>query len=50
MLIDGIFRKLVIDADCGIYVEPEDMNSFVKNLRFYKNNPNTINVHVANGV
>ena len=49
MLIDGISRKLVEDADCGIYVEPEDIDSFVEKIRYYKYNPDTIKVHCENG-
>ena len=49
MLIDGISRKLVEDANCGIYVEPEDINSFVEKISFYKNNPKTIQLHGENG-
>ena len=49
MLIDGISRKLVEDAKCGIYVEPEDINSFVENIKFYKNSPNEILMHGENG-
>lgn len=49
MLIDGISRKLVEEANCGIYVEPEDINSFVEKIVYYKNNPNIIQVHGANG-
>lgn len=49
MLIDGISRKLVEDADCGIYVEPEDIDSFVEKIRYYKYNPDTIKVHGENG-
>lgn len=49
MLIDGISRKLVEDAKCGFYVEPEDINSFVDKIKFYKNNPNEILIHGENG-
>jgi glycosyltransferase involved in cell wall biosynthesis len=49
MLIDGISRKLIEDADCGIYIEPEDINSFVEKIRFYKNNPDLIKFHGENG-
>jgi glycosyltransferase involved in cell wall biosynthesis len=49
MLIDGISRKLVEDADCGIYVEPEDIDSFVEKIRYYKYNLETIKVHGENG-
>ena len=49
MLIDGISRELVEEAICGLYVEPEDINSFVEKIKFYKNNPSTIQVHGENG-
>ena len=32
-----------------IYVEPEDINSFVENIKFYKNSPNEILMHGENG-
>ena len=49
MLIDGISRELVEDAKCGIYVEPEDINSFVEKIKFYKNNRIVIQMHGENG-
>lgn len=30
MLIDGVSRKLVEDANCGVYAEPENIESIVK--------------------
>ena len=49
MLIDGISRELVEEANCGLYVEPENINSFVEKILFYKNNQDTVQVHGENG-
>lgn len=49
MLIDGISRQLVEEANCGIYVEPENINTFVEKIIYYKNNPNIIQEHGING-
>lgn len=35
MVIDGVSRKLVEDAQCGVYVEPENPEDFVKKIENY---------------
>lgn len=35
MLIDGVSRELVEQAQCGMYVEPENTQAFVEAIRFY---------------
>ncbi len=35
MLIDGVSRELVNNADCGIYSEPENPNAFADAIREY---------------
>jgi len=43
LAIDGVSRKLVEKADCGIYVEPENIDSIVKGVNYFANlNPETI--------
>ncbi len=37
MAIDGVSRQLVEDAQCGAYVEPENIDEFNKNIRGYLN-------------
>ena len=35
MAIDGVSRELVEDAQCGIYVEPENIEAYDKSIRLY---------------
>ena len=37
MVIDGVSRKLVEDAQCGVYVEPENPAEFAKQIEIYQN-------------
>ena len=37
MAIDGVSRQLVEDAQCGVYVEPENIEEYDKNIRMYLN-------------
>lgn len=39
MAIDGVSRKLVEDADAGLYVEPENPKDFAEKIRIYLENP-----------
>jgi glycosyltransferase involved in cell wall biosynthesis len=39
MAIDGVSRKLVEDAQAGIYVEPENPDEYKKAICFYLANP-----------
>jgi glycosyltransferase involved in cell wall biosynthesis len=42
MAIDGVSRKLVEDAGCGIYVEPENINDWEEKIRLYLTNKTLI--------
>ncbi len=42
MAIDGVSRKLVEDAGCGSYVEPENIASYNSIIRGYINNSNRL--------
>jgi len=35
MAIDGVSRQLVEDAECGVYVEPENIEEYDRNIRGY---------------
>jgi hypothetical protein len=35
MVIDGVSRKLVEDAACGVYVEPENPQDFADKIQSY---------------
>ncbi|NNE46786.1 MAG: glycosyltransferase family 4 protein, partial [Rhodothermales bacterium] len=35
MAIDGVSRQLVVDAECGAYVEPENPNDFAEKVAAY---------------
>jgi glycosyltransferase involved in cell wall biosynthesis len=39
MAIDGVSRKLVEDAEAGLYVEPENPEDFAEKIRMYLKNP-----------
>lgn len=49
MAIDGVSRKLVDDAECGLYSEPENTEQFTRSVKFYLNNKNKITEHGNNG-
>ena len=49
MAIDGVSRKLVEDAQAGLYVEPEDAHDFAEKIRFYLQNPALMQQHGMNG-
>ena len=50
MAIDGVSRKLVNDAKCGIYVEPENIKSFSEGvLKFLNKSPDDISKMGENG-
>jgi len=49
MAIDGISRKLVEDADAGVFVEPENPGDFASKIRFYMNNPALLQQQGENG-
>jgi len=47
--IDGIARKLVEEADCGIYIEPENVDRFTKVLRELYSNKDKCLCYGENG-
>ena len=49
MLIDGVSRNLVEEANCGLYIEPENILEFEKGVRFYLNNKLVLKEHGING-
>lgn len=49
MAIDGVSRELVEDAECGIYVEPENPRDFAEKIRRYIKDPGLIEQHGNNG-
>jgi glycosyltransferase involved in cell wall biosynthesis len=49
LAIDGVSRELVEEADCGLFVEPENSNDFAEKIMTYKNNPELLVQHGKNG-
>ena len=49
MLIDGVSRALVEEANCGIYVEPENKIDFKNKILDYLNNPERVLIEGNNG-
>ncbi|CAN5358302.1 glycosyltransferase family 4 protein [soil metagenome] len=49
MAIDGVSRKLVEDAHCGVYVEPENIDEYDIQIRKYLNDSKRLNEEGANG-
>lgn len=49
MAIDGISRQLVEDAKCGVYVEPENIEEYDRNIRSYLNDPERLLKEGTNG-
>jgi glycosyltransferase involved in cell wall biosynthesis len=49
MVIDGVSRKLVEDADAGKFVEPENASEFNKIVRYYLNMPEMVKQQGLNG-
>lgn len=40
MAIDGVSRKLIEDANCGVYAEPENVEDIVGQINHLRSNPN----------
>lgn len=40
MAIDGVSRKLIEDANCGVYAEPENVEDIVGQINLLRSNPN----------
>jgi glycosyltransferase involved in cell wall biosynthesis len=49
MAIDGVSRQLVEEAQCGIYVEPENIEDYNLKIREYLNNPERLEMEGNNG-
>ncbi len=49
MAIDGVSRKLVEEANAGLYVEPENAADFAEKIRYYLDHPNELKQHGLNG-
>lgn len=49
MAIDGVSRQLVADANCGIFVEPENPHDFAAKALQYLKTPKLITLHGENG-
>ena len=49
MAIDGVSRELVENADCGVYVEPENIDEFDRQIRGYLNDPERLRREGNNG-
>jgi glycosyltransferase involved in cell wall biosynthesis len=49
MAIDGVSRKLVEDARCGSYVEPENISEYNRIIREYLKSPTRLCVEGNNG-
>lgn len=49
MVIDGVSRELVEQAQCGVYAEPENPKEFAEKTRYYLDNPERIQIEGENG-
>lgn len=49
MVIDGISRKLIEDANAGIFVEPENAEDLASKIRYYMRNPDLLRIQRENG-
>lgn len=49
MAIDGVSRQLVEDAACGIYIEPENIEEYDKQIRIYINDRERLRKEGDNG-
>jgi len=49
MAIDGISRKLVEEANAGVYVEPENTADYIEKIDFYLNNRHELAIQGLNG-
>ena len=49
MAIDGISRQLVEDAQCGVYVEPENVEDYNIKIREYLNDSQRLKQEGNNG-
>jgi glycosyltransferase involved in cell wall biosynthesis len=49
LVIDGVSRELVEEADCGTFAEPERPEDIVAKIKMYLNNPQLIESQGKNG-
>lgn len=49
MAIDGVSKELIEEANCGIYIEPENITDYNKKLREYTQNLDLIKEQGING-
>ncbi|MFZ4707921.1 MAG: glycosyltransferase family 4 protein, partial [Bacteroidales bacterium] len=49
LIIDGVSRDLVEEADCGVFAEPERPDDIAKKIRMYLQNPELIKKQGENG-
>jgi glycosyltransferase involved in cell wall biosynthesis len=49
MAIDGVSRELVEEAQCGIYIEPENIEDYNKKIREYLGNKDRLHREGNNG-
>jgi glycosyltransferase involved in cell wall biosynthesis len=49
MLIDGVSRELIEEAQCGIYAEPENISEIVEKIKVYYEDTNLLYLHGNNG-
>ncbi|MFN8344950.1 MAG: glycosyltransferase family 4 protein [Spirosomataceae bacterium] len=49
MVIDGVSRQLVEEAEAGLFCEPENAEDFAEKIRFYLHRPDTAKRHGLNG-
>lgn len=49
MAIDGVSRELVEQANCGIYIEPENIAAYNTTIRHYLANQNLLLEQGING-
>jgi glycosyltransferase involved in cell wall biosynthesis len=49
MAIDGVSRMLVEEAGCGVYIEPENIEEYNKQIRSYLNNSERLQREGNNG-
>ena len=49
MAIDGVSRELVEAAECGVYVEPENIEEYNTNIRIYLNDQERLKKEGDNG-
>lgn len=49
MAIDGVSRELVEMANCGVYIEPENIEEYDKHIRTYINDAERLNREGNNG-